>query len=364
MAPDPERQLHFLHALSGAASARAIYPPSHPRVGEALATLERAAAGLGGAGGGEVQIVAIEGELVVAGRPLAADQAQLRALAGGMVRLGIESLTFAPGLDAAECGALVEGLSGAAPLDASAHVAVGRIKLVEGAAEEAAAGLAEADLDRGEEAFRRLREDPQGGVERLGYLVWSMVERLDATVRSLLVLPPTGGDADRELYQHSVNVALLVVAQARSLGLRGQGLHDVGLAALLHDVGKLSLPPALLERRGRLSEREVQVLEMHPVLGAARLCGVPAAPDLAALVAYEHHWRWDGRPSYPERPASRRPGLGSQLTAIADSYDALVAGRGLDGDGPAGEAATAVWRRRAGTWLDPELVTHFLVCIG
>lgn len=356
--------LPFVFALSQAAAARAVYPPGHPKVRQALAALEQALAATFEAGAGrEVQVVAVEGELVVDGRPLRSEQLRLRAFARGMIRLEVESLRLSPGLPAGECLRLVEGLAGVGPLEPSDHVAIGRIELGEGGSGEGSrGGLSEHGLDRTEEAFLRLSSEPEAAVEQLGHLVGSFIDRLGRSGRTLL-LPAPGEDPHRALFLHSFNVALLTLAQAAGLGIRGQTLHDLGLAALLHDVGKLRLPPALLERRGRLDDREWEIARLHPTLGAAFLAGLRTAPALAVLVAYEHHWRWDGKPSYPAPPTPRTPGLASRLTAVADSYDAMVAGRNLDA-GPARDAALTAWRARAGSFLDPVLVEHFLGLVG
>jgi HD domain len=365
MPPAASQRLPFVAALSRAANTRAIYPSGHPKVGEALAALDKAVAASLRSGRAEaLQIVAIEGELIVDGRPVTSDPLRFRAFARSLVRLGVESLVCGPGLDAEECRRLVDGLSGAGPLEPSPHVAIGRLQLTDGGTEGGPkVWLSEHDLDRAEEAFRRLRADAEGGVEQLGHLVWAFIEGLARTRRSLLLAMPGEGDPDRALFLHSLNVALLALAQAEGLGIRGQALHDLGLAALLHDVGKLRLPKALFERRGRLDERQWQAAQLHPALGAALLSGLRSAPEVAVLVAYEHHWRWDGHPSYPVPSSPRMPSLASQLTAVADTYDAMIAGPGLQRS-VAGEAALEVWRRRSGTWLDPLLVASFLPLVG
>ena len=79
-------------------------------------------------------------------------------------------------------------------------------------------------------------------------------------------------------------------------------------------------------------------------------------------VAYEHHLRWDGGPSFPESARGRRPrapSFASQLVAVADTFDTMISSRGLIG-AQAREAAYRVWRVRAGTWLDPFLVSNFI----
>jgi response regulator RpfG family c-di-GMP phosphodiesterase len=91
----------------------------------------------------------------------------------------------------------------------------------------------------------------------------------------------------------------------------------------------------------------------HVDLGAQMLCGLDGAPPLAALVAYEHHLRYDGRPSFPALARRRAPNLASQLTALADGYDTVRALRSAD-------VALAVVRGRADSFYDPFLAGHFV----
>jgi response regulator RpfG family c-di-GMP phosphodiesterase len=132
---------------------------------------------------------------------------------------------------------------------------------------------------------------------------------------------------------------------------------------MLHDIGKMSLPPSLWAKRGRYSEREWEVIKQHPELGAAQLCGLKGVPPLAVLVAYEHHMRWDGKESYPVPSKPRIPNLASQLTAIANTYDTMIASRGLSAGGQS-KQALEVWREHSETLLDPFLVGNFVLMMS
>jgi HD-GYP domain-containing protein (c-di-GMP phosphodiesterase class II) len=289
-----------------------------------------------------------------------------------MNRLGIERLTLAAGLQREECQGLVDGLAGRGAIVSTAHAVCGRVQLAEngeesgrGPATLGGAGslpLAEADLDRAQEAFLRFDADQEASVERLDETIWRLVESFDETSRALLLLAPMHL-ADERLFVHSLNVALLTLTQARALGIGGQMLHDIGLAALLHDIGKLSLPRELRERNRVLTDEEWRQVMLHPELGAAQLCTMAAVPSLAVLVAYEHHLRWDGRPSYPRPSRPRLPNLASQLTAIADTYDVMVASGEAAGT-VYSRPATKIWQQRAGTFLDPFLVGNFALMVA
>lgn len=369
---DPAQALPVLRALSTAVNYRALYPQSHPKVVEGVsAVVGSLESCLNERGSDSMTFLVIDDELLVDDRPIRSGQMYLGPLIRTMKRLGIERLTLARGLDQEECYSLIECLASVGEPSSTAHVILGRVQLSlssegpgtdGGLASVRDSQFSEHDIDVAQEDFLRYREDRSGSVEQLDRMLWHFVEGMDQNSRSLLLLGPMKS-IDQKLFVHAINVAMLVVAQARSLGITGQSLQSIGLAALLHDIGKLSLPAALLDRDEELSDVEWEILKMHTVLGAAQLCGLPEAPPLAVLVAYEHHLRWDGKPSYPVPSVPRRPNLASQLTAIADTYDVMVESRGFTG-GVYGEAATRVWRDRSETFLDPFLVGNFVLMVA
>ena len=373
---DPIQALPLLQSFASALNISAIYPPEHPNVMESVTRVVAAhQACLRERDGADVTFLVIGQELLVDERPLRAHDQQVRPFVRAMNRQSIERMTLGAGLDAEECRELVGGLASGWGVQASRHVVLGHVEVQEGGAASpdtadhekaggarAGGGLSESDVDQAEDLFLRFQGDRRGSIEQLDKVLWHFVEGLEQTSRTLLLLAPQHA-SDQRLFSHSLNVSLLALAQARALGIGGQTLHDIGLGALLHDIGKLSLPRALLERSERLSDREWEIFKHHPELGAAQLCGVPSAPPLAILVAYEHHLRWDGKPSYPVPAAPRAPNLASQLTAIADTYDTMIASRGILG-GVRGAAAMKVWQERSGSYLDPLLVANFVLLVS
>ncbi len=156
----------------------------------------------------------------------------------------------------------------------------------------------------------------------------AVMGRLIANVREevglLSLLVPLERDVD-DLYIHSAKVAMLSILQGEHLGLGNALLYDIGLAALLHDVGKTLLPPALLDKQDPLSEAEWAVMKNHPVYGAGLLASLSKIPEIAIIVAYEHHRKYDGT-GYPEtRIRRRKQHIISQIVAIADFYCAVSA---------------------------------------
>jgi HD-GYP domain-containing protein (c-di-GMP phosphodiesterase class II) len=111
--------------------------------------------------------------------------------------------------------------------------------------------------------------------------------------------------------------------QAETLGIRDVLLRDIGIAALLHDVGKLFISKEILEKKDTLDQREWQEIRLHPLYGARYLSQIEGLTRLAPVVAFEHHVRYDGK-GYPKLRLNRKKQhICSQIVAISDYFDAL-----------------------------------------
>jgi hypothetical protein len=361
--------------LNAAMNVGAMYPVDHPRVGASvdklIASLDRE---LDLRGHEEIGFLVVGQDVVIDQQPLRRRAVHLQAFAQTLRRRGLEGLTLVRGLQADECRRFIETMAGSAPPQSSPHVVVGRLRIaVESDAPEAPppgldlgrggglpasprGGLTSARLEEGREAFVRLRGERLAGVEALERLVWDLVDSLVESIAEIYPLAPLRHH-DELTYLHSVNVSTLVLAMGRAFGYQGQLLHDLGMAALLHDLGKLSIPSEFLTRPGPLNEEEWKLMKLHPELGTQHICELEMRTPLAAVVAYEHHLRFDGKPNYPLLATPRPPTLASRMTAVADNYDAMtgrVQPRALEHE----EALTQL-RGRAGTYLDPLLVGSF-----
>jgi HD-GYP domain-containing protein (c-di-GMP phosphodiesterase class II) len=217
-------------------------------------------------------------------------------------------------------------------------------------------------VDSARDAFTEFRTDRRGGLVRLEQVVWSLMEALQRATREILPLAPLKTH-DEYTFVHSVNVSLLTLAQARSFGIEGARLHAIGLAAFLHDVGKLRIPLEVLNKPGKLEGEEWRLMMSHAQEGATHLCGVEGSHPLAILVAYEHHMRYDGRPNYPVPRIGRRPTLASQMTSISDVYDAICTTRPY-AKARSREFALSVLSGRVGTFHSPALVANFVRMVG
>src|SRR2546429_480947 len=140
--------------------------------------------------------------------------------------------------------------------------------------------------------------------------------------RTALLALTTLKDYDNYPFTHMVNVSILTMGQARGLGIDGPLLREFGLAALMHDIGKVRTPLEILNKPDKLTEEEFAIMKQHPVDGGEILRQTPDVPALAPVVAFEHHLRLDGS-GYPGTVHRTSLNLGTMLCSIADVYDAM-----------------------------------------
>jgi len=136
-------------------------------------------------------------------------------------------------------------------------------------------------------------------------------------------------DYDEYTFTHSVNVCILSVAIGKKLGLTRLQLYDLGLAALLHDVGKARIPVEVLNKTTGLDEVEWRLMQTHPwqgVLTLFNMRGYGEIPYRQIVVAHEHHMKTD-LTGYPKVIRKRDQGIYSRIVAVADGYDAATTRR-------------------------------------
>jgi diguanylate cyclase (GGDEF)-like protein len=160
-----------------------------------------------------------------------------------------------------------------------------------------------------------------------------------------------------DLHMHSSHVATLVEGVARRLGLEDQELSDAVHAAELHDIGKVAIPFAVLNKPGALDEQEWELMRRHPAIGANILSAAPALMRVAEIVGATHE-RHDGG-GYPRGLTGDQIPLASRIVFVCDSFDAMTSERPYDRGRTEADAIEEL-RRCAGTQFDPRVVEAFI----
>lgn len=165
---------------------------------------------------------------------------------------------------------------------------------------------------------------------------------------------------DEYTYLHSVAVCALMINLGRQIKLDEATIADLGTAGLLHDIGKMLVPDALLNKAGRLTDAEFSLMRTHAERGFELLKDIDAVPELALDVCRHHHEKIDGS-GYPENLSGSEISLAARMGAICDVYDALTSNRAYKEAWTPVEAIT-----RMQSWdghFDPALLFSFMQSI-
>jgi len=156
---------------------------------------------------------------------------------------------------------------------------------------------------------------------------------------------------------HSTRLAEWALHVGGELGLSERDQADLEVAALLHDIGKVGIPDAILNKPGKLSSEEYELMKKHPEFGWAVLHQVPGM-ERASLLILHHHERVDGK-GYPAGLRREEIPIGSRIVCAIDAFDAMVSNRPYREGLPFEEAVRRLVAD-SGTQFDAEVVKHFI----
>lgn len=183
-------------------------------------------------------------------------------------------------------------------------------------------------------------------------------EQISSTMKSLVCgLHQLLDLKDLNTGVHSTRLAEWGMRVGQELGLEELQLRDVEMAAVVHDIGKIGVPDAILRKPGRLTEDERALMNKHPEYGWGVLRLFPAL-EKTSLITLHHHERFDGE-GYPGKLRGTEIPVGARIVSVIDSFDAMVSNRPYRKGLPVDEA-----KRRliadTGTQFDPDVVKCFL----
>ncbi len=162
-------------------------------------------------------------------------------------------------------------------------------------------------------------------IEEAGVLVDEVNQSLQRNPNALLSLVRLK-NADEYTYLHSVAVCMLMVALAKQLKLDDEQIKQAGVAGLLHDVGKMAIPNDVLNKAGKLTDEEFNVVRQHPQRGFEILKSCYHVSESALDVCLHHHERVDGK-GYPDKLSGDALSLFARMGAVCDVYDAISSDR-------------------------------------
>jgi two-component system, cell cycle response regulator len=151
------------------------------------------------------------------------------------------------------------------------------------------------------------------------------------------------------------------VAVGRTLDLDESHLRDVRYGAIFHDIGKIAIPDAILNKPGPLTDEEFEIIKRHPQAGEQILAPVPFLSRVRRIVRHDHE-RWDGT-GYPDGLRGPQIPIGARIVYVVDAYHAMVSDRPYRRAMPV-EDARAELRRCAGSQFDPAVVEAFLEVVA
>ena len=354
-----------------------LYSPTHPIVTRNLDALVEGLKTLH-AHDAAVVIGLLGDELIVGDQPMTKTSSSMGELIRRLKAMGIERITMTRDVTLDEIKTFIgkfgelEKTLGRAEQDElagqleSANIKLGRVTITERAPDQNtdAASIRKMYGEAVSVASMvwesaRADEHPDPGAART--MIDGMAQAVTQNRHALMALTALK-DYDNYTFTHMVNVSILTMAQARALGIEGPLLREFGMAALMHDIGKVKTPSEILNKPDKLTDEEFSIMKRHTVDGAEILRSTADIPPLSPVVAFEHHLRIDGT-GYPD--GVRRPALNlaTMLCGIADVYDAMRSQRKYQQSFPS-ERILTVLQRNDGSQFDQHLVRRFVQLMG
>ena len=167
---------------------------------------------------------------------------------------------------------------------------------------------------------------------------------------------------DDYLVEHSLNVSILMTIFCKHLGIERAIMEELALGAFLHDIGKVFIPDNILNKPGRFTPDEYEIMKQHVNYGIKALKETPNISDIVMAVVSEHHERIDGK-GYPNKLSDKDISQYGRMIAIVDSYDAMTAERVYKA-GMHPIKAFKILISESPTSYDSKLVEKFIQCLG
>lgn len=347
-----------------------LYAADHPQVTRHLDLAEKALQATL-AEKKQLTFIIVDDDVVVDNRPLSIKSPHPAQFSRMLRQNAIERMTFTQALTRDQLDELIWNLADAekAVLRSSPGVRLGKVQ-VRSATDtrgflhpDVLEKLYQLDLlgdkpwDEMRALFDQIKNARKSPQKELDQVIRRFVQGMLLNINPLDLLSALK-TSDEYTYTHAINVCLLTLAQAEKLGIQGQKLYEIGIAAAMHDAGKMFVPDEVLNKPGKLNDKEWVLMRHHTIRGARYILRMEGLPKLAFIGALEHHIRYDGS-GYPALRKGWRPNIVSQMIAVADIFDAMRSRRPYQDPKP-DEAIVKILVDESGTSFNPYLVQNFL----
>ena len=330
----------------------------------------------------EITIGVVGGEIAFEKEPFYETSKKIKGFIKHLKKIDVEKFSFGRGIDRKELEDFIDILNRRPSSDAKAgdiekdieragivHIAVGKIGIKkdeeESQEEINIETLMEDVYSDGaglvDEMAKDLRESKPIDLKSARQFISGITGNLLKNKELLRILTSTRSH-DESTFVHEVNVSVFTLLQAESLGIKGAELNDIGIAALLHDAGKLAVSGDVIRKKGGLTQEDRVAITGHPTSGAKILLETPDVGILAAIGAFEHHIKYD-MTGYPKKLYGDKLSLVTMMTTIADYYDALRSERSYH-EGAAPEKVYEDMMKISGEFFNPDLLDNFFNIVG
>lgn len=205
--------------------------------------------------------------------------------------------------------------------------------------------------------------DKTVNMRRMNTVVQTMVDNVLENRDALLGLTSLKM-YDEYTFSHSVNTSILAISLGTFLSFDKPQIAALGVAAVMHDIGKVRVPIEVINKPGKLNEEEWDAVKRHPVEGALILTDTPGVTKMAMVAAFEHHQGGGSPHGYPKTVGDMQQHLFSKIVSLADAYEALTAARVYYSAQMPADQAIRILMKKRGQGFDPILVKAFVNMIG
>jgi len=207
-----------------------------------------------------------------------------------------------------------------------------------------------------------IREGIQENTEKLKEKLFEMEkDAKQIFLESIYAFAKTIEAKDNYTSEHGEDTALFVTEVGKRLNLFDKDMESLKHAAVLHDLGKIGIPDDILNKKGKLTDQEYEIIKKHPQIGAEIIRPIHFLKDIIPIILY-HHERFDGL-GYPAGLKGEEIPFSARIVAVADVYQALISDRPYR-KAYTKENALEIIQRGAGTQFDPKIVETFMLVMG